>query len=415
MSFYTITSIVLTIAVLIGYLNCRFIKMQPTVAITMGSLILSFVLILIGELGFHGLEYSVREMLRQIPFHDLLINGMLSFLLFSGALRIDINHLKKQKWEITVLALGGTIASTILIGYLTFYLLPLFDIHIKLIYCLMFGALISPTDPISVLATFKELDVPKKLAVIVEGESLFNDGVGIVIFITLYQLVTNGHAITFHETSLLFLRQAVGGIVFGGMLGLAAYWLMKPIDDHKIEILITLTIVTGGYTLARFLGISGPLAMVVAGIFIGNRGRNFSMSAKTVKSLDNFWELVEEILNTILFLLIGLELLAINISSYQIIAALIAIPVVLLVRAIVVTTPMSIFKIWNKYPNGVIRILIWGGLRGGLALALALSLPQGYHHDLIISMTYAVVAFAIVVQGITIKPLVRKNKYTLRD
>ena len=221
---------------------------------------------------------------------------------------------------------------------------------------------------------------------------------------------TGQHHITWQSTSLLFLKQAGGGIIYGGAIGLLAYWLIKPIDDHKMEILITLLIVTAGYTLARYLHISGPLAMVVAGIFIGNRGRNFSMSKKTVEHLDNFWELVEEILNAVLFLLIGLELLVITIGEHQLIAAFFAIPLVLLIRIVTVATPMKIFKNWRRYPRGTVRILIWGGLRGGLALALALSLPPGPHHDLIIGMTYAVVAFAIIVQGITIKPLVKLTK-----
>lgn len=410
MNFYTIASSILTIAIIIGYINHRFIKMQTTTAITIGALIISFALIIIGMFGFTGLEHNVTNMLHQIPFHDVLIKGMLSFLLFAGALRIDINHLFEQKWEIGILAFVGTIVSAILVGSLIYYVLPLFGIHISFIYCMLFGALISPTDPIAVLATFKELGAPKKLTVIVEGESLFNDGVGIVIFITIYQLAFTGHAITWQATSLLFLRQAIGGIVYGIAVGLVAYWLIKPIDDHKIEILITLLVVTAAYTFANFIGISGPLAMVVAGIFIGNRGRNFSMSKKTVESLDTFWELVEEILNAALFLLIGLELLTIHIDHYLLIAAALAIPLVLLVRILIVTIPMSIFKIWRTYPNGSVRVLIWGGLRGGLAFALALALPVGPHRNLILGMTYAVVAFAIVVQGITIRPLVELTK-----
>lgn len=398
------------VAVMIGYINHRFIKLQTTTAITLGALIISFVLIIIGQFGFQGLENKTTLMLSKINFHNLLINGMLSFLLFAGAIRININNLLKQKWEITVLAFLGTIFSALLLGILTYYVLPIFGIRIDFIYCMLFGALISPTDPIAVLATFKELGAPKNLTVIVEGEALFNDGVGIVIFITIYQLATTGHHITFEATSLLFLRQAIGGILYGIGTGLVAYWLIKPINDHKIEILITLLIVTAAYTFANHIGISGPLAMVVAGIFIGNRGRNFSMSPTTIHSLDTFWELVEEILNAALFLLIGLELLTIHIDKYLIIAALLAIPMALLVRTIIVALPISIFKKWRKYPPATIRILIWGGLRGGLALALALALPQNPHRALIIGMTYAIVAFAIVVQGITIGPLVKKTK-----
>ncbi len=410
MDFYTIASIVLTIAVIIGYINYRFVKLQATIAITIGALIISSVLILIGEFGFTGIEHNVEMVLRQIPFHDLLINGMLSFLLFAGSLRIDIAYLKDQKWEIAVLALIGTIVSTLLVAVLIYYILPLFGVALNFIYCLLFGALISPTDPIAVIATFKELGAPKGLSVIVEGESLFNDGVAIVIFLTIYQLAFNGHQVTWQATSLLFLRQAVGGIIYGGIIGLIAYRLMRPIDDRKIEILITLLIVTAAYALARYLNISGPLAMVVAGIFIGNRGKEFTMLKKSVENLENFWELIEEIINTILFLLIGLELLVIYIDKNIVIAALLSIPLVLLIRSVIVAIPMNIFKIWRRYPRGTIRILIWGGLRGGLALALALSLPGGNQRNLILGMTFAVVAFAIVIQGITVRQLVKLTK-----
>jgi CPA1 family monovalent cation:H+ antiporter len=410
MDFYTIASIVLTLAVIIGYINHRFVGLQATIAITIGALIISFGLIIIGEFGLTGIEHDVEVMLRQIPFRDLLINGMLSFLLFAGSLRIDIAHLKDQKWEIAVLALIGTIVSTLLVAILIYYILPLFGISLSFIYCLLFGALISPTDPIAVIATFKELGAPKELSVIVEGESLFNDGVAIVIFLTIYQLAFNGHQITWQATSLLFLRQAIGGVVYGGIIGLLAFKLMKPIDDRKIEILITLLIVTAAYTLARYLNISGPLAMVVAGIFIGNRGKEFTMPKESVENLENFWELIEEIINTILFLLIGLELLVIYIDRNIVIAALLSIPLVLLIRSVIVAVPMNIFKIWRRYPRGTVRILIWGGLRGGLALALALSLPSGSQRNLILGMTFAVIAFALIIQGITVRQLVKLTK-----
>ncbi len=410
MNFYAIFSGILMVAVIIGYLNHRFVKVQTTIAITLGALVFSFILIVIGQFGFTTLEHNLTVILSKINFHDLLINGMLSFLLFAGALRIDINNLLKHKWEIGILALIGTIVSTFLLGFLTYYILNLLHIHISIIYCMLFGALISPTDPVAVLATFKELGVPKSLKVMVEGEALFNDGIAIVIFLTIYNLAFTAHAVTWGATILLFLQQAVGGIIYGIAVGLVAYWLMKPIDDHKLSILLTLLIVTAAYTFANAIGISGPLAMVVAGIFIGNRGRNFTMSQKTVNSLDTFWELIEEILNAILFLLIGLELLTIHLDKFMLIAMALAIPMALLVRTIAVSIPMRIFKIWRRYPPATTRILIWGGLRGALALALALALPTGKYRNLILAMTYAIVAFAIVVQGITVQSLVKLTR-----
>ena len=412
MSFYAIFSGILMVAVIIGYLNHRFVKVQTTIAITLGALIFSFILIVIGQFGFTTLEHNLTVILSKINFHDLLINGMLSFLLFAGALRININNLLKHKWEIGILALIGTIVSTVLLGFLTYYILNFLHIHISIIYCMLFGALIAPTDPVAVLATFKELGVPKSLKVMIEGEALFNDGIAIVIFLTIYNLAFTAHAVTWGATILLFLQQAVGGVVYGIVVGLVVYWLMKPIDDHKICILLTLIIVTAAYTFANAIGISGPLAMVVAGIFIGNRGRNFTMSQKTINSLDTFWELIEEILNAILFLLIGLELLTIHLDKFMLIAMALAIPMALLVRTIAVWIPMRIFKTWRRYPPGTTRILIWGGLRGALALALALALPTGKYRNLILAMTYAIVAFAIVVQGITIRPLVKLTRKT---
>jgi len=304
---YSASAIVLTLAVFIGYINHRFIKMQATIAIMSGSLLLSLVFIVIHHFGFSDFQQQATVMLTKLDFHRLLLNGMLSFLLFAGAISVDINALKKHLWEITTLATFSTIASAIIVGTLTYYMLPLFRTHINFIYCMLFGALISPTDPIAVLAIFKKLDAPKHLHVKVAGESLFNDGVGIVIFLTLYQLAFSDQPISWQSVSLLFIRQSLGGMLYGVILGLLTYWLVKPLEDHKMAILVTLAVVTGGYALAMALDISGPLAMVVAGIFLGNRGGNFAMPAPSRKSLFEFWELIDEILNAVLFLLIWFD------------------------------------------------------------------------------------------------------------
>jgi len=408
---YTFASIILTMAVILAYINHRYIKMQMTIAIMTSSLLLSMLVIIFGRLTTTHIEADIATLLSRIDFHQLLIDGMLSFLLFAGALHVDVHLLRNEKWEIGILASLSTIVSALLVGIFAYFLLQWLGIPIPFIDCLLFGALISPTDPIAVLATFKEVGAPKRLDVTVSGESLFNDGVGIVIFISLYQLAYNGHAdLGFTSVSLLFLREAIGGILYGALLGLAAYWLMKPIDDHKVEILITLGVVTGGYSFAQWLGISGPLAMVVAGIFLGNRGRNFSMSKKSRESLDTFWELVDEILNAVLFLLIGLELLLIPFKHNDLWAALFAVPMVLFVRWVTVATPMSFFKRWKHYHPFTTTILVWGGLRGGLAVALALALPPGHSRNVILAMTYTVVSFAVIVQGLTIKPLVERSK-----
>ncbi len=410
MTEYQIIAFMLTLAVAISYINHRFIKMQSTIAIMFGSIIISICLLILATFGVSAAEDRIAQSLSNINFHDLLINGMLSFLLFAGALNVDINAMVKQKWEITTLAVIGTIVSTFLIGGLIYTIFHSFNNHVTLLDCLLFGALISPTDPIAVLAMCKEIKAPKQLSASIAGESLFNDGVGIVIFITLYSIATSHQPVSFASVSLLFLQQSVGGVLYGAILGYFAYWLLKPIADYKMEILVTIAVATGGYTLAEIINVSGPLAMVVAGIFIGNTGEHFRLPKKMSDSLFHFWELIDEILNAILFLLIGFELLLVNISEDHIIAGLISIPIVLLVRFLIVALPLSIFKIWKSYTPHVIKIMTWGGLRGGLAVALALIIPQSHGRDFILTMTYAVVVFSILIQGMTVKSLVKLSK-----
>lgn len=403
---YACASGILTLATAISYINHRFIKMPSSIAIVSGALLLSLGLTLAGRLGMSSIQSDATLLLDKINFHDLLLNGMLSFLLFGGALNINLRHLNSQKWEISALAIFSTIASTILVGIFIYYLLPLVGLRLGFNYCLLFGALISPTDPIAVLAIFKEMKAPRDVRVMLEGESLFNDGVGIVLFLAIYQITFTAQPATWHNISLLFITETLGGIVFGMLLGIIVHWLAKPVQDYKIEILLTLTVATGGYALAQHLDISGPLAMVAAGIVIGNYGRQFSMSPKAQDGLDIFWDLLDEILNASLFLLIGLELLIIPVTHKTLIAGCIAIPIVLFVRYLSVAAPITLFKYWRLYNEQAVRLLTWGGLRGGLAVALALSLPHSSNRTLILVMTYAIVLFAIVVQGLTIKPLV---------
>jgi len=402
-------SIIISVAALLGYINARFIRMPTTIAIMMGSLIISLALVIIGQFGFAGLEAKIARVLISVDFNKLLMQGMLSFLLFAGALTINLNDLYSARWEIGILATLGTITSTILIGMGSFYLLAAMGYAVPFFHCMLFGALISPTDPIAVLAIFKEVGAPRKLQVIVSGESLFNDGVAIVVFLSLLQVVTSQEPVTWQGVSLLFLREAIGGIIYGVLLGMLGYRLLSKIDNYKVEVLITLAMATGGYVLANALGLSGPLAMVCAGIFIGNKGRVFSMTNKSRRNIDNFWELIEEILNAILFLIIGLELLAIQHHWAQVIVGLATIPLVLLVRYLTVSTPMLYWQRFKKYPPNAINILAWGGLRGGLAVALALALPLSKHRDILLTMTYSVVVFSILVQGLTIKPLVKAS------
>lgn len=408
--FYGFISLILTTAIIVAYINHRYIHLQPTISILVVSILVSLGLTVLDRLGYTSFSTNIGVILKRIDFNHLLMNGILSFLLFAGALNVNINHLRDSKWEIITLATFTTITSTFLIAIASYYLLNAFHIPITFIYCLLFGALISPTDPIAVLGMCKEVKAPHQLEVSIAGESLFNDGVGIVIFLTLYQIAFTQQDMSWQNVSSLFLQEAGGGILYGLMLGLLGYWLIKSIDDSKLEILITIAIATGGYALAQLIGVSGPLAMVVAGIMIGNHGRRLSMSIKTQENLDTFWELVDEVLNALLFFLIGFELLVIKFSGQEIIACLIAIPMTLLVRFITVGAPLSVFKRIKQYTPHTVKILTWGGLRGGLAVALALALPPSSYRNLILAMTYMVVIFSIVVQGTTIKPLIRLSK-----
>ncbi len=413
---YTLSAIVLTLAVLIAYINHHTFKVQMTIAIMAGSLLISLFLVILQHVGLTNLTHQTKNLLIQTNFHRLLINGMLSFLLFAGSLTIDFKSLKERKWEIASLASAGTLASTILVGLTLYELLQLFHISLPFLYCLLFGALISPTDPIAVIATFKEIKAPKKLETCVAGESLFNDGVGIVIFITLYQLTFQGVPITFKAVSLLFLQQAIGGVLYGALIGFIARQLIATAKDGRIAILITLAVVTGGYQLALSMGISGPLAMVVAGIFVANtvqRTKYGKPSIQLRKTLHLFWEIIDDVLNAILFLLIGFELLAIHALWQHIFLALLTIPAVLLIRLITVALPITYFQRKRSKEPYTIAILTWGGLRGGLAVALALSLPPSHYRDLILTLTFAVVAFAVIVQGLSIKPLAKLAKEKL--
>ena len=407
MNSYTLASIILTLAVAISYINHRFIKMQSTIAIMVASLLISLVFIIMQHTGLANVVDTIKNLLIQTDFHTLLINGMLGFLLFAGSLSIDFSILKSRKWEIGILASLSTIASALLIGIAIYYLLPLLNLSLPFLYCLLFGALISPTDPIAVLAIFKEISAPKNLAVCVSGESLFNDGIGIVIFLTLYKLTFQGVPISFKNVSLLFLEQAIGGIAYGAIIGFIGHYLIKGIKDAKVIILVTLAIVTGGYSLALAISISGPLAMVVAGIFIGNKVRKTKSEAEQNNLLKTFWEIIDELLNAVLFLLIGFELLNINVDNFKFSTVLVVIPLVLLTRLITVSIPMKFIQTRKKLDPYTISILTWGGLRGGLAVALALTLPVSAYRELILAMTYSVVVFSVIVQGLTIKPLAK--------
>lgn len=419
MTIYATFCFLAATAMLITFVNSKIGKMQSTIAITAGSLILSLIIIIAGNNGFSSLKVMASEQLLKIDFNSFLLDGILGFLLFAGGLGINLSNLKDQKWEITVLALAATLFSTLFIGYALFYICQYIGVQFDLIYCLLFGALISPTDPIAVLAIVKKLNAPKRISTQIEGESLFNDGFGLVIFITLYSIAFSGNEPTMLGVSELFLHEAIGGIAYGFALGLAFHYLISATNDHSMELLLTIGIPTAGYVLAGMLGVSGPLAMVISGIMIGNWTRINGFSDESKQLLDHFWELVDEFLNGILFLLIGLSMLQYSFHKEDWILMLIAIPLTLLARYLSIQLSYLGFQRFRQYNPYSVSILTWGGLRGGLALAMAMVIPAGVMvipekqidvREIILVMTYSVVFFSILVQGSSITPLINKAK-----
>lgn len=399
-------ALLITLAALFSYLNYRFFKLPNTIGIMIISLFLSLLLLLVGKFVWIDLIFYTNHVLRGIDFHDALMKGMLSFLLFAGALHVNINDLKQHQTVIGVLATFGVIASTFLIGTMTWVVLQTLNINLSYIYCLLFGALISPTDPIAVLGILKNSRVPQSLETKITGESLFNDGIGVVVFLVILGIALGGEEATFQSISLLFVQEAIGGIVFGLLLGAATYFLIKDVENYSLEVLLTLAAVMGGYALCSWLHISGPIAIVVAGLFIGNHGRRLAMSEKSRQHLDTFWELIDEVLNAVLFVLIGLEVLLLSLKTEYFLAALSIIPLVLFARFVSVATPITLLSRVRQFTPGVIQIMTWGGLRGGISVALALSLPLGLEREIILALTYAVVIFSITIQGLTIGRMV---------
>lgn len=405
MHLYLFFSIVILIVTIITYINHHTLRLQTTIAIMLASSLLVLGLMGAKEMGWLMLSPRMIHWVQQLDFHDILINGMLGFLLFAGALHINVHDLRHHKWEVAVLASLSTIASCCLVGWASHTLLGFWAIDVPWLYCFLFGALISPTDPIAVLATFKRLNAPANVYAIVAGESLFNDGVGVVLFATIYHLIDTGH-VSASATIGLFIEQAGGGIVYGAILGLIVHTMLQRINDIHLKILLTLSIVSSGYLLAFYCNISGPLAMVMAGLIIGHNPKNDNPHPV----LFQFWEIIDELLNAILFFLVGLELIATDVQARTWAIALCTIPVILAIRALTVWLPMSGFKNWRTYCPYINSILIWGGLRGGLAIALALGVPHGPYNDLLTTMTFAVVFFSVVAQGLSTPLLVRLSK-----
>ena len=408
MELFNVIAILVTLTAVFSYINHRYIGLPVTIGVMLIALSISLTLNLAGLFGL-GLEQHAEGWLRSIDFNATLLQGMLSFLLFAGALHVDINDLAARKWTIGSLATVGTLLSTFLVGTLTWWVLGWFGIELSYVYCLLFGALISPTDPIAVLGILKTVGAPKSLEAKITGESLFNDGVGIVIFLVILEVATGTQEVSASHIGLLFVQEAIGGVLFGLGLGFLAYRMLRSVDNYQVEVILTLGMVSGGYAFANALHLSGPIAIVVAGLLIGNHGRLFGMSEETRHHLDVFWELVDEILNATLFVLIGLEVLVLTFTKGSLLASLLIIPLVLFSRLVAIGIPVTLLRLFRTFSPGAVRILTWGGLRGGISVALALSIPPSPEREAILAITYAVVVFSILVQGLTLEKLVKRT------
>ncbi len=412
MRIFDLIAVLIVLAAIFSYINLTVLKLPSAIGLMVQALIFS-ILVSVAAHVLPAVGVGVNRLLARLDLNEALMHGMLGFLLFAGAFHVNLGDLARHRWPIAALSTLGVLLSTAIVGVLAWWVLILVGLPTRFLDCLVFGALISPTDPIAVLGLLKRIGVPKALEVQIAGESLFNDGVGVVVFTGLLGIATGLHAPDLGHFALLFARETLGGAIFGLVIGLIAFLMLRSVDDYKVEILLSLGLVAGGYALADAWHLSGPIAMVVAGLVIGNQGRSFAMSAVTNERLEQFWELIDEALNAVLFVLIGLEVLALSFTPKSLLAGLMIIPVVLAARWFSVGLPVAFLRRWLPFESSTVRILTWGGLRGGISVALALSIPAGPSdialpgRDLIVVITYIVVVFSIAIQGITVGPFAR--------
>lgn len=414
MELYYSLSILIVLATIFSYINVRFLKLPSTIGIMVIAMIVSILLVFIGNKITEGPLHNFATLIGNFDFTNILMGGMLNFLLFAGAIHINLDDLKEERWPIIVFSTLSVIISTFVVGFCLYgvlqFLLPMVGIHLEipLIYCLLFGALISPTDPIAVMSILKEANVSKSLETKVAGESLFNDGVAVVIFAVILKVAQREEVdLSFTGVSWLFIKEALGGVLLGIILGNIAQKAMRSANDYKVSLMITLSVVMGGYLVAHSMHMSGPLTMVVAGLIIGDSKRK-AAPKESLSYVGNFWSLLDEIMNAVLFLFIGFELLLIpHLNNYWLIGV-ICILIVLFARYISIRVPVTIIPFTEKFSKGTIKILVWGGLRGGVSIALALSIAEGPYKQVIIAATYFVVVFSIIVQGLSIGKLAKK-------
>lgn len=407
MTTFALLSTLVCLAAAFTFISRRFLRLPATVGVMLLSLGMSGVVVLVGN-AFPGLRHSAATYINHVDFSAVVLHGMLAFLLFAGALNLNLSDLSKQKAPVATLATFGTLLSACLVALALEGILLATGNSEPFVDCLLFGALISPTDPIAVLEMLHRVGAPAQLEAQLTGESLFNDGVGAVLFMTLLANFSNGGHLSVSSFTWNLLLEAGGGIGLGLVLGYLVYLLLRTLDSYRTEVLMTLALAMGGYALADALHLSAPLEAVASGLVVGGRARALAMSPTTRDHVDDFWDLVDAIMNVLLFLLLGLEMLAMPWKAAYIYAGLLAIPVVLGVRWLSVVTSLGMVRALHKPARGAIAVLTWGGLRGGLAVALALALPEGTVHNQLLAMTYVIVVFSVVVQGLSMSSLLRR-------
>ncbi len=406
MDLYLLISLLVGICALFAYINARFLKLPPSIGLMLMALIFSILVIVEGNMSaiFHN---KVQVIVKSVNFPHILLDIMLGFLLFSGSLHVNFQRLMQQGIAVAVFALLGTALSTFLFGFVIFALFNVFNLHVDLIYCLLFGALISPTDPIAVLGIIKKTNVPKDISIIIEGESLFNDGIGVVFFLTILDIVTIGPAnLSIYQTVTLFLREVIGGIGLGLVLGFLVLYFIKKINDYKTIVLISLALVMLCAHLAKLIHVSGPLAVIIIGIMFGTKSHTM-MNETTKDYHDKFWELIDDFLNALLFVLVGLQMVLLPFIANYLLISFIAIIILLACRYVSLRLPMFFLKDKQLFNHKSAIIMTWGGLRGGLSIALTLSLPESAFKEIIVSITFIIVVFSVLVQGLSTEKLVK--------
>lgn len=406
MSMFDGAGALLALIAVFGYINHRFIKLPDTLGITAVGLIAFMCLSLLG-LSHPDMALKAQALVELINFPELVFHGLLGLLLFAGALHVDFSKMRRFKLPVFLLATIGVLISTVVVGSGFYFAVRLFDHSVSFLWCLVFGALISPTDPIAVLAVLKSAGASPDLETKIAGEALFNDGTAVVAFMTLVGLAAGTTEFSMSHVALTLMQEIVGAILLGLAAGYGASFMLRDLDSYPVEILITLALATAGYSIAEFLHVSAPLAVVVMGLVIGNHGAAKNMTEKTREHLFNFWGLLDELLNLVLFGLIGLEVIALSFQLTDLWLGIIAIPVVLIARYASVVSPITVLRRFRSISPHAVKILTWGGLRGGISIALALSLPPFEGRDMVIGVTYVVVIFSLLVQATTLGPLVR--------